>query len=157
MQVLTEAHQLLHISRHLMKRVDYVGIAEFEFKFCQRRQQFYLIEVNGRFPLHSALLQHANPTFLHGIITDLVGDVPQLRKRKNLTKPVAWLYAINDIRALKVKDIIPAYFKLFHTYHVQAALWSFGDVRPAVAHIKYLVCKMIWKRKASNMNVSLLK
>ena len=138
---------LIQASVSLMELTDYIGVAEFEYKFCEKSNQYYLIEVNGRFPLQSGLLHKVNSGFIPGIFRDLVFLPDDDNSSIQIDKKVVWVYLPSDIRAIRKekKKLLPIYLKLLKTYSIQDALWSWKDPLPIFYYAKYIL-KRIYER-----------
>ncbi|RBW69795.1 hypothetical protein [Bacillus taeanensis] len=90
-QITEKNDMLIEESIKLMEQTSYVGAAEFEYKFCNQKKIFYLIEVNGRFPLQCSLLHKTNPSFISIIFQDLIK--PSKAYNQTLfTENIVWIY-----------------------------------------------------------------
>lgn len=135
-------NDLINQSIAIMELVDFNGIGEFEYKYCKKTNQYFLMEVNGRFPLQTGLLQKCNPGFIHLVYDDLKnGPSNQGISNKSLPNYV-WTFFLNDMRAIlgeyKRKNF-KRMLKGFSLFRVQGAIWSFGDPIPLLSFIKYIV------------------
>lgn len=139
-----ENPDIVNQSISLMEMTDYQGIAEFEYKFCEKMKKYYLIEVNGRFPLQTSLLQKSNPHFIYTIFCDLMNkEIEKSDLHRKKTKAI-WIFFLNDVRAIRAeaKSIIYLYIKMLISERIQGALWSLLDPLPA-----FYFCKKIIKDK----------
>ncbi|OZM56635.1 hypothetical protein CIB95_10445 [Lottiidibacillus patelloidae] len=143
-------------SIQLLKETNYCGVAEFEYKYCVKRDCYFLIEVNGRFPLQCALLSKVNSSFIENICMDLLTvsipqDDPFYEKKK---QKITWLYLINDLRSMraaniKITNCLSIYLNVFRTTKIQDPLWSISDPIPSLYYYKYLIKKVIKENEVS--------
>ncbi|MBM7661627.1 putative ATP-grasp superfamily ATP-dependent carboligase [Bacillus mesophilus] len=132
-------------SAKIMELADYKGIAEFEYKYCSKTHEYYLIEVNGRFPLQTGLLHKWNPNFIYRSFVDLL-EINQPKKMvvTEQKKSVYWVFLLNDIRAIKEETwwlIFSRYLKMLVSSPIQGALWSRKDPFPALFFIPSSLAK----------------
>ncbi|MGM8216552.1 hypothetical protein ACLIA0_13370 [Bacillaceae bacterium W0354] len=133
---------IVRMSIQIMEEVNYFGVAEFEYKYCSHRNEYFLIEVNGRFPLHSSLLHKTNPLFIHQIIGDLLDEpTKDVEVDKGKFSNLVWIYFINDMRAIEKKKILYSYLQLVLRNKVQWALWNIKDPIPSIFYFKHLIRK----------------
>lgn len=142
--------EIINRSIALMELTDYHGIADFEYKFCEKTSEYYLIEVNGRFSLQTSLIQQTNPHFIYTIFCDMTNRPKRESVSKKSMSNIIWLFLLMDIRAIrgeKGKSIFMTYLSIFFSYRIQGALWSFSDPLPAIYFLKYIMRKVIMKPK----------
>ena len=148
---------IIEQSKQLLKDTNYVGLAEFEYKYCEKSKHYFLIEVNGRFTLQSGILQKVNPLFIVSLCRDLLEEstdefVPTYLENNE----IVWLFLLNDIRAIKAENLkllIPIYLNLLCTKSIQGALWSILDPIPTFYYAKYIFDK---RRERQRMKASRL-
>lgn len=68
--------EILRNSLRLLDAVDYIGVAEFEYKHNRETGGFYIIEVNGRFPVQIAISNTIGSSFIYRIYRDLISETP---------------------------------------------------------------------------------
>ena len=145
-----ENTEIINQSVELMNLTDYQGVAEFEFKFCRKTNKYYLIEVNGRFPLQTSMLKQCNSKFIYTVFCDLLNDRTTKEISKKPERTIVWIFLLSDIKAIKEKNkktLLNIYLKTIFSYRIQGALWSLSDPLPAMYFLKYIMKKIITKQK----------
>ncbi|MDF2557816.1 MAG: ATP-grasp protein-like protein [Bacillales bacterium] len=145
---LVENPEIVNQSISLMELTNYQGIAEFEYKFCEKTKKYYLIEVNGRFPLQTSLLQKSNPFFIHNIFCDLMNNRVEISDTQQKKTRTLWIFFINDVRAIRAegKSMVYLYIRMLLSKRIQGAIWSFLDPLPAIYFCKK-IAKKLYKEK----------
>lgn len=150
--ILVENNEIIKQSIAIMECIDFHGIAEFEYKRCEKTNKYFLIEVNGRFPLQTSLLKKSNPYFIYTVFHDLMkspaGDTVSNKSIPN----IIWIFSLNDIRALKAgfrESKLTINLKMCFSCKIQSALWSIFDPLPALYYFKY-ISKKLYKKQNDN-------
>lgn len=146
-------NEIINQSIAIMECTDYQGIAEFEYKLCEKTNKYFLIEVNGRFPLQTSLLKKSNPHFIYTVFLDLMKipakDAVSIKSVSN----VIWIFSLNDIRAIKAEfkeSKLKINIKMCFSSRIQSALWSISDPLPTIYFLKYVAYKLYRNRHDKN-------
>lgn len=144
--------ELLEYSKKLLDSVDYFGVAEIEFKYDKKNQAFYIIEVNGRFPLETGIVRKIGNQFIYQIYQDLISTPtdPHVRKEPKQQKsafkdgkPILWSYFVRDISAAKSKASLFAEYCAFGLRsRIQWAVWDKSDIKPMLYYYMYLLKRL---------------
>lgn len=150
---------ILEQSRQLLDTVDYCGVADIEYKYDAATQQYFLIEVNGRFPEQDGITGKLTGTF--GAIGSEVSFGPfvydnllhpsntQPHDYRSPATPVAWVLFVNDVRSVlqqKKIRLLLLYLTGRFRYRIQGAVFSWTDLRPVLHYWKYLARTVYTKR-----------
>ena len=146
--------EIINQSIAIMELIDFQGIGEFEYKFCRETNTYILLEVNGRFPLQTNVLNQSNPHFISTVFHDLMNnstsDVVSNKSVSNIT----WIFLLNDIRAIIAeygKSTLKLNLITSLTSRVQSAIWSISDPLPTIYFLKYISDKLYRKRHDKNL------
>ena len=136
---------LIAASVKLLNAVNYVGVAMIEFKFDRDRDQFFIIEVNGRFPVETAIVRKLGNQFVYEVYQDLINPSTTTKPYEVPRKQVVWIYFLSYIRSMKQKGI--HWFKdlstLIRRYEIQGALLDWSDPLPALYFPRYLLRRVM--------------
>lgn len=137
--------ELLKRSIAIMELMDFQGIGEFEYKYCEKTKDYILLEVNGRFPLPTAMLLRNNPKFIYTVFCDLIENTSSDTVSDKSIPNVYWTFLLNDLRAIKAENdtsLLKAILKASFSLRIQGAIWSIKDPLPALYYIKFLAKKL---------------
>lgn len=143
--VTCEQPQIVDYSIRLLESTGFVGVAEIEYKYCRRRRDFLVIEVNGRFPLHTSVAHQTNPQFIYDIYSDLVSCPPDRTRRSETgQKPVVWSFLLKDILTAKSKwSLLHYYYHHLRQSRIQGAMWDHADLLPVLYYYRYLCHRIL--------------
>ena len=142
---------IIEHSKKLLDSVDYCGVADIEYKFDTATQQYFLIEVNGRFPEQYGIIEKLRGSF--GTVGSEKSFGPFIYE--NLLHPshtptsdyrapetsIAWVLFVNDLRSMLQEREIRKWFLYFtgiFRYRIQGAVFRWSDLRPTLYYWKYL-------------------
>lgn len=132
---------IVNCSIHLLNTVGYNGVAEIEYKYNKETKDFYIIEVNGRFPLQTSIVHKIGNQFIYRIYLDLIAspvkDTPSVAPNQ---KAVIWSFFLKDVLAAKSKrSLIAEYYSYVCHSQIQGAIWDWSDIKPLLYYYKYLL------------------
>jgi D-aspartate ligase len=141
--------RLVEYSERLLASVNYIGIASIDYKRCPERDEFYLIEVNGRFPAYAGIMGKLGNRFAARLCADMIEPSRTLPAYREPWKPVLWLYLLNDIRWSIRRHLFIGlkYFHYMFHYRIQHATWDWRDPMPSLHYYVRLLKRLIPKRK----------
>lgn len=145
--------ELLKRSIAIMELMDFQGIGEFEYKYCEKTKTYILLEVNGRFPLPTAMLLRNNPQFIYTVFCDLIENSSSDTVSDKSIPNVYWTFLLNDLRAIKAENntsIFKVILKACFSLRIQGAIWSIIDPLPALYYDKFLAKKLLRKLILTN-------
>ena len=143
-------NEIVDQSIAIMDLIDFQGIGEFEYKYCEKTNKYTLLEVNGRFPLQTGLLRRSNPEFMFSVFHDLLSNANSKEISDTSVSDIYWIFLLNDLRAIKAEykaSMLTVNLKACFTSRIQEALWSFSDPLPAIYFAKYVAKNLIRMRK----------
>lgn len=144
--VTSHQKKLVADSIRLLEAADYTGIAMIEYKYDKRSKQFYIIEVNGRFPVETGIEKKLGNDFVYRIYKDLLNPAKGNELHISTVKPVLWIYFLNNLKTMtqkgsyRMKDM----WRLVGKCQIQFALWDWDDPIPSVYFPKY-VCQRLFR------------
>lgn len=133
-------------SIRLLESVNYVGIAMIEYKYCEQAKDYYIIEVNGRFPLETGIVHKLNSLFVYRIYLNLIGrPTSGLRQEPSFRRSVVWFFFLNDLRNFPKTGwrFLLDYLQYPVRYKLQDAVWSWSDPLPLFSYLKFLAKKYL--------------
>ncbi len=133
-------------SVRLLESVNYVGIAMIEYKYCEQAKDFYIIEVNGRFPLETGIVHKLKSLFVYRIYLNLIGrPTSGLLQDPSFRRPVVWFFFLNDLRNFPKTGwrFLLDYLQYMVRYKLQGAVWSWSDPLPLFSYLKFLAKKYL--------------
>jgi D-aspartate ligase len=137
--------RVVKLSVRLLETAGYVGVAMIEYKYHEARDEFVLIEVNGRFPLETSISNRTHIDFPFEVFKDVVN--PRMTRGVTYTpnRGTRWVHRINDIRAaISGRRNKIGYSASFERGHrVQGALLDFRDVKPVLGYLFYATMKVL--------------
>lgn len=99
----------------VLEDADYTGIAMIEFKYSEKYDDYFLIEVNGRFPIETNINGKLDNDFILRIYNDMIkqSDKKEVVFDWN-EKKAYWVFTSYDVRSCIKKHINP--FKEYKKY-----------------------------------------
>lgn len=147
-----DQEKLIAYSKRLLEATNYIGVAMIEYKYDARSQTFFIIEVNGRFPVETGIVKKLGNDFVYRVYKDVVNPSRESRSYQSPDKPVVWIYVLNHLRTImqkgsnRLKDLLGIIGK----YRVQFALWDWADPVPCLYFPKYVYKRIFHRGKAVN-------
>ena len=142
--------ELINTSIAIMELIDFQGIGEFEYKYCEKTNNYILLEVNGRFPLPTGLMQRNNPQFIYTVFRDLIINSESSELSDKSIPNIHWTFLLNDLRAIKAEYKASSLTVYLKAWRIQGAIWSISDPLPALYYAKYIVGKLFNKLRREN-------
>lgn len=132
--------ELIEYSVRLLESVNYVGVAMIEYKYDERSKEFFIIEVNGRFPVETGIVQKLRNDFVYEVYEDLINPSKMTRSYKLPERPIAWIYFLNNLRTIiqKGSNQLRDLLTLVGKCHIQDPIWDWSDPVPVLYFPKYL-------------------
>ncbi|MDY6232052.1 hypothetical protein [Peptostreptococcus porci] len=130
----------------LLRGTNYVGVAMIEFKYSNKHNDYFLIEVNGRFPIESEINNKIGNNFVLEVYEDILYPQPSNDLEVDLPDiPVYWILASYDIRACLKKKInfIKEYKKYKKSGKICFAIKNGSDKITYKSFVGYLIDKSI--------------
>lgn len=87
--------EIAEMSRETIQSLEYHGIGGTEYKYCDRRKEWLLIEVSPRVDLWEAITKPSGVDVIYDCYSDLIG-VPPEKKIGVQRDGVRWQYLIRD-------------------------------------------------------------
>ena len=140
--------EIINKSKAIMDLIDFQGIGEFEYKYCEKTNDYILIEVNGRFPLQTGMLQRNNPQFIYTVFRDLIENASAKELSDKSVPNIYWIFLLNDLRAIRAEykaSTLSVNLKACLSARIQGAIWSILDPLPAIYYGKYIASIFIAK------------
>lgn len=136
---------LVEKSITLLNALDYNGIAEIEYKYNKETNDYYIIEVNGRFPLETSIVHKLGNQFIYRIYLDLIGTPLQGEFTEgSKQKPVLWSFFLKDFLVARSKlSLISDYFTYVRSSSIQWAIWDRNDIKPIIFYYIYLLHELV--------------
>jgi len=94
---LSQHQACLEQSKALLKKINWQGVAMVEYRFCAKRQQYILMEINGRFWGSLALSYYSGVGFASGLVK-LLGDNKSVQQTNY--RLVSAIYMIPEVKRL---------------------------------------------------------
>lgn len=137
--------KIVDYSKRLLDSVNYVGVAEIEYKYCEQTKDFFIIEVNGRFPLHTSMIHKLGNGFVYRIYLDLVSSpVKSAVSAESNEKEVVWSYFLKDLLTMKPRrSLLSYYFYHLRNSRIQGAIWDWSDLKPLLYFYKDLIYRLL--------------
>lgn len=139
--------EVVEKSISLLNDTDFVGVAMIEYKYCHKEKKFYIIEVNGRFPLEISINDSIGNDFIYKMYLDIIN--PKQSDSNNVpyklpNKPIIWMILSNDLRACISNKInfIKEYTNYMRNYIIEFAIWDKNDILPCIYYLGYLLKKV---------------
>lgn len=107
--------EVLNKAIKVIEEIDYIGVAMIEFKYSKKYNDYFLIEVNGRFPIETNINEKLQNDFILKIYNDMINK--SIKKEVVFDcneKRAYWVFTSYDIRACIKKHINP--FKEYKKY-----------------------------------------
>lgn len=136
--------EIITKSMAIMDLIDFQGVGEFEYKYCEKTNDYILLEVNGRFPLQTGLLQRTNPQFMYAVFRDLIVNASTDKLSDTSVSNIYWIFLLNDLRAIRAEQkasTLTVNVKVCLSARIQGALWSITDPLPAMYFANYVLKK----------------
>lgn len=139
--LIKENNLLVEKSIEILEKINYVGIANFEYKYSENENKYYIIEVNGRFPMATGLTEKLNNNFVYNIYRSSLGNTFEIKNE--IKNEIVWVHFLQDLRArIQAKDFSLFLLRLkLKGFKIQWALWNKNDIKPMFVYIKDLIKK----------------
>lgn len=141
--------KIIEKSISLLNKTNYIGVANIEYKYCYKEKEFYIIEVNGRFPLGMAISDSVGNNFVHNVYLDIINTSTKRNTLNSLSyklpdKPIIWVILSNDLRACISNKIsfIKEYTNYMRNCIIEFAIWDKNDILPCIYYLGYLLKKV---------------
>jgi len=141
--------ELIELGKDYIKRLDYRGYGEIEFKKHPCTGEYYLIEINARLSTLNVLFDKCGLEFTHVMYSDLTGNpLPDYHLKE--AKPWAFWHAYEDMissiaylkkRQLTLKQILTPWL----AHRKAHAIWAFDDIKPVFSFAKLIAGKIAGK------------
>jgi D-aspartate ligase len=140
-----DAPEIEELSERFLRKIDYYGLVEIEYKLDPRDSQYKLLDVNARTWGYHCLGIRAGVDFSYMLFADQVGlPVPTCRGKSGL----GWVRMTTDVPAAMMAiaagdTSVTDYFRSLRNCNVDA-VFSLGDPLPGIAEvllIPYLAIK----------------
>ena len=126
--------EIVELGLDYMKRLDYRGYGEIEFKKHPQDGKYYLIEINARLSTLNILFDKCGVEFTYIMYRDLIGKPLAPYHLQENKRWVFW-HAFEDLISvsaylrrgqLTIKEVLKPWF----SYHKAHAIWAFDDPLP---------------------------
>lgn len=140
---------LIDLGLDYMRRLNYRGYGEIEFKKDPRSGDYYMIEINARLSTLNILFDKCGVEFTYIMYRDLIGDpLPEFHLRKD--QPWAFWHAYEDmisVRAyLRKKQLsLPQVIRPWLSHHKAHAIWAADDIMPLFSFARVILNKVFGK------------
>jgi len=141
--------ELIDLGLDYIKRLDYRGYGEIEFKKHPDTGLYYLIEINARLSTLNVLFDKCGVEFTYIMYRDLIGDpLPEFHLDQD--QPWAFWHAYEDMLStlgyLKKKQLgFGQIIKPWFTHRKAHAIWAHDDIRPLFSFAKLITGKLFSK------------
>jgi len=141
--------QLAELGLDYMKRLNYRGYGEIEFKKHPETGEFFLIEINARLSTLNILFDKCGVEFTYAMYRDLIGSpLPDYHLTED--QPWAFWHAYEDLISvsayLKTKQLtIKQVLKPWLTHRKAHAILAADDLMPLLAFFRVLLRKISGK------------
>lgn len=134
---------IMEPSIRLLKRAQYQGMVEVEYKWCQTEQQYKVIEANIRPCRLGGLVEASRVDTLYQSFLDLTGH--KLKGSRSQTYGIKWLFPARDILAIvgglmnkrfTFREVVQSYRKP-RTW----CIWAKDDPIPFFAYFREMMSK----------------
>ncbi|SHJ92654.1 ATP-grasp domain-containing protein [Anaerobranca californiensis DSM 14826] len=133
--------KLVNLSIEILNKINYIGVANFEYKYSEKESDYYIMEVNGRFPMVTGITEKLNNNFVYNIYNSCLEK--RIDKNKENESKILWIHFLQDLRAkIQIKDFSFTILKhRLKGYKIHWALWNVKDISPFFTYIKELIKK----------------
>lgn len=150
---------LIKKSVQLLEKINFEGVANIEYKLCQKTKKYYIIEVNGRFPMAMAINNKIGNDFIYNVYLDMINPSSAIKKYPEPKKPILWISLERDLMILfKKRNAITEIFKILCDYRLQNAHFDIKDPFPSLEvwrlYLKKALTLGLKKLKQRGKNVS---
>jgi D-aspartate ligase len=138
--------ELVEIGTDYMKKINYRGYGEIEFKKHPGNNRYYMIEINARLSTLNILFDKCGVEFTYAMYRDLIDDpLPDFHLAAD--KPWAFWHAYEDMISvgayLRKKQLTPAEIIRPWLSHRKAhAIWAADDIKPLFSFGKLILGKV---------------
>ncbi len=138
--------ELVELGLDCMKKLNYRGYGEIEYKQHEQTGRFYMIEINARLSTLNILFDKCGVEFTYAMYRDLIGDpLPQ----KHLTEDQPWVFwhayedLISSIAYLRTRQLSPGeILRPWFRYRKAHAIWAADDPLPLIAFGRVILGKI---------------
>jgi predicted ATP-grasp superfamily ATP-dependent carboligase len=92
-------HEIIEVGAQIVKGMNYLGLANVQFKRDVRSKRLRLLEINPRFNLWGYLGTYCGVNFPARIYRDLTGQATQEEPLATYPTGVRWIFFKNDLKA----------------------------------------------------------
>jgi len=145
--VVSQNKELLNMSIQILNNIGYIGVANFEYKYNPAEKKYYIIEVNGRFPMSTGVTEVLDNKFVYNVYKSCLNQ-SIVQTVNNQQSKVIWIHFLQDFRArmqLKRSSLSVLKFKI-NGYKIKWALWDSQDIKPALVYLRDAVYGRFIKR-----------
>lgn len=129
-----EISKIIENAKKILKKVDYKGVCEVEFKFDIRDDKFKFLEVNPRTWKWHSIAEKSNSPILMSLYHNLYDLEPII---KNKYDKASFKHLITDIPTILKMKLLK--IKIPRTkLHPKYAVWDSRDLKPAIFELLYL-------------------
>jgi len=141
-----EAPEILELSLHFLRSINYYGLAEIEYKLDPRDGRYKLLDVNARTWGFHCLGSQAGVDFPYLMFADQIGEPVRASRGAS---GVGWVRMVTDIPTA-LRDIasgrlsIQSYLKSLRDFRTES-VFSSDDIMPTIAEVvllPYLAIKL---------------
>jgi len=145
--VVNQNRELLDMSIQILNKIGYIGVANFEYKYNPEENKYYIIEVNGRFPMSTGVTEILGNKFVYNVYRSCLSQDMHQSVNTHQSK-VVWVHFLQDLRArMQLKRRSLSVLKLkANGYKIKWALWDRRDIKPALVYLKDSVYGRLIKR-----------
>lgn len=142
-----ERPELIDISIEFLRKLDYQGLCDVEYKYDRRDSSYKIIEINPRLGRWYGIVEAAGHDTMYYSYLDLTGQpIPDIPSR---SRPVTWVMTSRDLPAL-LKGKNWTILNALRSYRGRKTwcVWARDDVRPFFAYFGEVISKLWRLRRA---------
>lgn len=129
--------EIKEIAEKILKLTDYFGLAEIEFMYDKKSNQYKFLEINTRAWKWHSISNALGYGFIEKMITNINNN--DLYEIKEFNKEFAWVERLTDV-AVIIKELLKGNFFLkdvIKSYRIRKeyAVWSLSDLRPFIMYL----------------------
>lgn len=139
---------IVDLTNKILEGSDYFGITMIEFKYSPKKNKYFLIEVNCRFPIEMQINNFINRDFIFNVFEDQAIGTSSFLDNKEIEKSMnhttVWINGSYDIRACRSNGInfVKEYYNYSRKYRIAWSVYSTNDMKFVFAYAKNLLKKL---------------